>query len=137
MIQLLQMKTYLKKLTLGGDDSYKIFYAGYLACWMLRHPESTFPVTVEAYASKVRDIEKYLCGTTWDKSDDTMHHIFMELKQNTSVSPYATKNVEFIYSPTIADYIQISTTAVQDALMMGIAYEVHIRRRIQSVVILQ
>jgi hypothetical protein len=82
---------------------------------MLRHPESTFPVTVEAYASKVRDIEKYLCGTTWDKSDDTMHHIFMELKQNTSVSPYATKNVEFIYSPTIADYIQISTTAVQDA----------------------
>ena len=41
----------------------KFFYAGYSARWMFRHAESTLHDTVEAFASKVKDVEKYLFGT--------------------------------------------------------------------------
>jgi hypothetical protein len=114
----------------------KIFYAGSSARWMFRHAESTLSDTVEAYASKVNDVEKYLFGTIWDKTDDALNHILVELEKDSYVvvSFYASKILALISRDSfkIADYIRLSATAVKDARLMGIAYEVHIRNLLNN-----
>lgn len=114
----------------------KFFYAGYSARWMFRHAESTLSATVQAYASKVKDVEKYLFGTDWDKTDDAVNHILVELNMDSYVvvSFYAAQILAVICrdSSKIADYIRLSAIAVNDARMMGIAYEVHIRNLLNN-----
>ncbi len=115
----------------------KIYFAGYSARWMFRHTESKLPKLVEAYASKVADIEKYLSGATRDKTDDAVNHILVEMDEKghyALVSVYAAKILAIISqdSSILADYIRISATAIKDARMMGLAYEVHIRNLLNT-----
>ena len=114
----------------------KFFYAGHSARWMFRHAESTLSDTVEAYASKVKDIEKYLFGVIWDKTDDVVNHILMEFNENSYVvvSFYAAKILALIARDCseIAAFIRLSAFAVNDARMMEIAYEVHIRNLLKN-----
>ncbi len=110
----------------------KFFYAGYSARWMFRVAESELPKLVEAYASKVKDVPKYLFATSWDKTDDAVNHILVQMDELgccVLVSVHAAKILALISrdSSEIAHFIRKSATAVKDARMMGLAYEVHIR----------
>jgi hypothetical protein len=83
------------------------------------------------------DVEKYLSGTKLlDKTNDAVNHILVELEKGlyVVVSSYAAKILACIArdSLTIADYIRSCVTAFNDARMMGIAYEVHIKNLLKS-----
>jgi hypothetical protein len=115
----------------------KFFFAGYSARWMFRESESTLPETVEAYASKVKDVDKYLFGTSWDKTDDAVNHILVQMNAKSCfvlVSVFAAKILASISrdSSEIADYIRKCAIAVKDARMMGCAYEVHIKNLVKT-----
>ncbi len=109
----------------------KFYFAGYSARWMFRHAESKLPKLVEAYASKVTDIEKYLSGSTWDKTDDAVNHVFVEFDKGyyVLVSCEAARILALISrdGSVMSAYIQIIANAFDDARMRGIAYEAHIR----------
>jgi hypothetical protein len=98
---------------------------------MFRVAESKLPKLVEACASKVTDIEKYLSGSTRDKTDDAVNHILVEFDKDyyVLVSFEAARILALISrdSSEMSVYIQIFANAFDDARMRGIAYEAHIR----------
>jgi hypothetical protein len=74
---------------------------------------------------------------TWDKTDDAVNHILVqmdELGRYVLVSVHAAKILALISrdSSEIAHFIRKSATAVNDARMMGLAYEVHIRSLLKN-----
>ncbi len=69
----------------------KFYFAGHSARWMFLVAESTLPQIAKAYASKVKDVTKYLLGDSWDKTDDAVNHILVEWEEDcyVLVSVYA------------------------------------------------
>jgi len=109
----------------------KFYFAGHSPRWMFREGESKPPDLVLNYAGKVECVREYLFGTRMDKADDAVNHILIEIENNGCryilVSVYAAKILALISrdSSRFSDCICISASAIKDAQMMGLAYEVN------------